>query len=242
MARYVIENNKITRVCQRLADGGSIYTLSYLEGSIIRGNVMDDCKIAFGGLYLDEGSGGFVAIENNIATETVYQAYFYHVVGDYSDREQACAAVMKNNYFKTGSVEDEEYKRIWDTAGILPPAEDSRFTVSADPETVGGTVRVSGDTARAGEIVTVTAEAEPGYILKEFTSNSADVVFYEENGVYKMIMPDANEVIGALFVQEDQESETVPSDGCKSVVGFSSSVVLAAGAAAVAVVLKKRED
>ncbi len=67
-----IEYNHIHRVMQLIQDGGGIYTLGQQPGTVIRGNVIHDCRqspFACGagqrGIYLDEGSGPFL-IENNL--------------------------------------------------------------------------------------------------------------------------------------------------------------------------------
>ena len=226
MERYVIENNKISKVCQRLADGGSIYTLSLMPGSIIRGNVMDDCKVQFGGLYLDEGSGGFIAIEDNIATSTVHTPYFYHLVAGYTDRQADAAAAMKNNYFKTRSAGDATYEEIWNNAGLLSLAADRTFAVAADDAIVGGTVSVAPGTARAGEIITVTASANSGYTLDKITAERNDVIFFEDGELVKMIMPDATEVIGAVFTSNNNTGSGTgngSNSGGSSGSGSSSS-------------------
>lgn len=215
MERYVIENNRISRVCQRLADGGSIYTLSLMPGSVIRGNVMDDCKIAFGGIYLDEGSGGFVAIEDNIATESVHQAYFYHVVANYGDREKECSGVMWNNYFKTGSTEDPEYKRIWDAAGVLPLGEDRTFSVAVEAESENGSIRVDTDAARVGDAVVIIAAPENGYMLDTLTADGEEVTFFAYGDGMAMIMPAANVTVSATFKTKPAETtpvETTPAE------------------------------
>ncbi len=64
--RYVIEYNNISSTMQRLHDGGSIYTLGYMKDSIMRGNMMTDSPHFSGGIYFDEGSGGFEVISENM--------------------------------------------------------------------------------------------------------------------------------------------------------------------------------
>lgn len=77
----VIENNIIQCVMQQLADGGAIYTIGHLNGTI-RGNIVrhmirtgsagevgNGGKIS--GIYLDEKSGGWL-VENNIVSECEY--------------------------------------------------------------------------------------------------------------------------------------------------------------------------
>ena len=118
-ARYVVENNHISVTMQRLKDGGGIYSLSLMPGSIIRGNYMHDSKNFFGGIYNDEASGGFVTISDNITTSSVYDPYFYHNVGGYyPDRAAQTEAVMTNNYDQQDSG-DAKYDQIKANAGLL---------------------------------------------------------------------------------------------------------------------------
>ena len=49
----------------RLQDGGGIYTLGNMPGTIIRGNHIHDNPGVPGGIYLDEGSG-FIEISGNV--------------------------------------------------------------------------------------------------------------------------------------------------------------------------------
>ena len=71
--RNVIAYNHVHDVMKMLADGGGIYTLGYQPGTIVRGNHIHDLKRGkwaerggpIYGLYLDQGSKGFV-IEKNV--------------------------------------------------------------------------------------------------------------------------------------------------------------------------------
>ena len=58
-----IEHNHIHHVMQPMADGGGIYTLGNLPGTIIRGNHVHDNP--GGAVYSDEGSG-FIEITGNV--------------------------------------------------------------------------------------------------------------------------------------------------------------------------------
>ncbi|NLX13479.1 MAG: hypothetical protein GXY44_07480 [Phycisphaerales bacterium] len=61
-----IEYNHIHHVMHPLRDGGAIYTLGNMPGTIIRGNhIHDNPGLPGGGIYLDEGSG-FIEITNNV--------------------------------------------------------------------------------------------------------------------------------------------------------------------------------
>jgi|GEM_PF-1409302 len=53
----LIERNHVHHVMQVLNDGGGIYTLGNMPGTVIRGNHIHDNPGIPGGIYLDEGSG-----------------------------------------------------------------------------------------------------------------------------------------------------------------------------------------
>ena len=75
-----IEYNHVHHVMQIMNDGGAIYTLGYQPGTIIRGNVVHDTanRSQIFGLYLDQGSTGFL-IESNVIyrvpTEPVWDVW-----------------------------------------------------------------------------------------------------------------------------------------------------------------------
>lgn len=120
--RYVIENNDISTVCQRLADGGAVYTLSNMPGSKLNGNYMHDAPVKFGGVYFDEATGGFDEISNNI-TYRVNTDYFYHLVGGLTDRQEAMQALWDSgNYLGVAPEDpraDETYRAVVANAGTL---------------------------------------------------------------------------------------------------------------------------
>ncbi|MHB8972465.1 MAG: right-handed parallel beta-helix repeat-containing protein [Pirellulaceae bacterium] len=60
-----IESNHIFAVMNRLQDGGGIYTLGNMPGTIIRDNHVHDNAGVPGGIYLDEGSG-FIELCGNV--------------------------------------------------------------------------------------------------------------------------------------------------------------------------------
>lgn len=104
--RYVFENNDISSCMQRLNDGGAIYTLSNMPGSIIRGNYIHDVPNPYGAIYLDEATGGFVDISENVVFD-VYSPYFYHDVG-YPARRQECQDAQHDNFFTNGAPENPD--------------------------------------------------------------------------------------------------------------------------------------
>jgi hypothetical protein len=61
-----IEFNHIYDVMKVRHDGGCIYTLGRQPGSIIRANHLHDSHAPYGGVYLDEGTGGFEVTGNLI--------------------------------------------------------------------------------------------------------------------------------------------------------------------------------
>lgn len=129
MARYVVENNHITKMMQRLYDGGAIYTLSYMPGSVISGNYISEVSAPFGNIYLDEGAGGFVEISENICTSDNYRPYFYHSVEGnfYNEYKNACASLLEtgNNFMDVDSSDDPLYELIKTRAGQV----DAPYTV-----------------------------------------------------------------------------------------------------------------
>jgi hypothetical protein len=82
----VCEYNHIHHVMGERWDGGAIYTLGNMPGSMIRGNLIHDNSGWPGGIYLDEGSG-FIEVSDNI----VYN------VGQRSDRVRPSVATNYNN-------------------------------------------------------------------------------------------------------------------------------------------------
>ena len=115
-----IEFNHIHHVMSRLHDGGGIYTLGNMPGTIIRGNHIHDNPGAPGGIYLDEGSG-FIEITGNLV---------YHVSTpmNYNNRAQNRIATCKehDNFFgdefaKPPAELPEAAKKVADEAGPEPP-------------------------------------------------------------------------------------------------------------------------
>lgn len=60
-----VENNHIHDVMLELWDGGAIYTLGEMPGTVIRGNHVHDTRGFPGGIYLDEGSG-HIEVSGNV--------------------------------------------------------------------------------------------------------------------------------------------------------------------------------
>ena len=62
---HTIEANHIHDAMLELFDGGAIYTLGCMPGTVIRENLIHDCIGIPGGIYLDEGSAD-IRVERNV--------------------------------------------------------------------------------------------------------------------------------------------------------------------------------
>jgi len=87
-----IRNNLIYDCMQTLSDSGGIYTLGYQPGSVIEGNIIHGIPRAQGnaesnGMFLDEGTKGFI-IRNNVMFNTEQSSLRFH---------QADTNVVENN-------------------------------------------------------------------------------------------------------------------------------------------------
>ena len=131
-ARYVIEDNDISYCMQRLKDGGAIYTLSSMPGSMIRGNFIHDVANEYGAIYLDEGTQGMEDISNNVVYN-VYNPYFFNdKFGLFQDLDNEAAEVIHDNFWTTGAPEDESneiFQAIRTNAG---PFDDMEAPVLED--------------------------------------------------------------------------------------------------------------
>lgn len=105
--RYLIENNNITNCMNRLNDGGAIYTLSNMPGTVIRGNFIHDIPAPYGAIYLDEGTGGVVDISHNVVYN-VWRPYFYHTVAHYAQYEKESQEAQHDNFFTAGEPTNPE--------------------------------------------------------------------------------------------------------------------------------------
>ncbi len=121
LERIVIENNDVHDVMQHLYDGACIYTLSYMPGSIISGNLVYNSRHF--GIYNDQGSGGYSEIAENIMYKCNYGAYYYHNMQNlYTARMKATEKSMYGNYFEWESSTDEYYNYVRNRAGTLDTA------------------------------------------------------------------------------------------------------------------------
>jgi hypothetical protein len=103
-----IESNYIHHVMQSMHDGGSIYMLGNMPGTVIRANHVHDCPGAPGGIYLDEGSG-FIEIVGNLVYNVTPMSYN----NTNQDRKATCNE--HDNFF--GGKPDEN-KSLVDQAGL----------------------------------------------------------------------------------------------------------------------------
>ena len=115
-----MESNHIHQVMNPLQDGGGIYTLGNMAGTVIRGNHIHDNPGVPGGIYLDEGSG-FIEITGNVV-------YNVRTPMNYNNRNQNRIATCNehDNYFGTGADRgtSPEAKKIVDQAGLMPEYRD----------------------------------------------------------------------------------------------------------------------
>ena len=117
-----MEFNHIHGVMKPLQDGGGIYTLGNMAGTIIQGNHIHDNRGAPGGIYLDEGSG-FIEVTGNVV-------YDVRTPMNYNNRNQNRIATCNehDDFFGIrpggpprgpGKVE-----KIIDKAGLMPQYRD----------------------------------------------------------------------------------------------------------------------
>ncbi len=151
LERIVIENNDVHDVMQYLYDGACIYTLGYMPGSVISGNLVYNSRHF--GIYNDQGSGGFAEMAENIMYKCGYGAYYYHNMNSlYTARMKATEKSMYNNYFEWEASEDEHYNFVRNRAGTLDTAVMGKFAPASlvseaakeyTPEISDTTVRLS---------------------------------------------------------------------------------------------------
>ncbi|MFB9278785.1 S-layer homology domain-containing protein [Cohnella cellulosilytica] len=150
----IIRNNYIHKVMQQLHDGAAIYTLSMMEGSLIEGNWIHDVPGWPGGIYLDEGTGGFT-LRNNLIYD-VSKPYHYNDVGMVGRQE---TNQIQTNYFGIAPDNPSFPTHVAANAGIQP----------AYLEGMPALIAAASDFARAGEVLTI-----PG---KRFGASAGTVAF-----------------------------------------------------------------
>lgn len=110
-----IEYNFIHHVMQTMHDGGSIYTLGNMPGSVIRGNHVHDNPGTPGGIYLDEGSG-FIEVTGNLVYN-VTKAMNYNNMA-----QSRTATCNEHDNFFDGKPED--VPAVVEKAGLEPAYRD----------------------------------------------------------------------------------------------------------------------
>jgi hypothetical protein len=117
-----IEYNHIHRVLTKLDDGGSIYTLGNMPGTVIRGNYIHDNPFPersrrWGGrgIYLDEGSG-FIEVTGNLVLRSPNPMFFHNMP---QNRDATC-----KEHGNLIDVNPPEAKPIVDRAGLEPAYRD----------------------------------------------------------------------------------------------------------------------
>jgi hypothetical protein len=127
----LIERNHVFDVMNRLCDGGCIYTLGLQPGTIIRGNHLHDVhrsSLAQGapnnGMFIDEGSKGFLFEENVIYNTSAELVRFNQCQKDWH--------TWKNNHFGDPATVKQAGKGIIGKAGPQSPYRD-RFRAPRKP-------------------------------------------------------------------------------------------------------------
>ena len=112
------EFNHIHNVMLQRNDGGGVYCLGNMPGSVIRGNVIHDDVGRPGGIYLDEGSG-FIEVTGNVV-------YNVNKSMNYNNRVQNRIATCHehDNYFDIAPTERSFPKVVSDKAGLEPEYRD----------------------------------------------------------------------------------------------------------------------
>lgn len=109
----LIEANHIHHIMTMLHDGGGIYMLGNMAGTIIRGNHIHDNGAAFpGGIYLDEGSG-FIEVTGNVV-------YGVHTPMNFNNMPQDRIATCNehDNWFGDKLESNPDIRQVTDNAGL----------------------------------------------------------------------------------------------------------------------------
>ena len=113
----LIASNHIHHVLQKLKDGGAIYTLGNMPGTVIGWNHLHDNPGVPGGIYLDEGSG-FIEVTGNLV-------YRVETPMNYNNRAQGRNATCRehDNFFNVvpGKQSPPAIKNLVEQAGIQLP-------------------------------------------------------------------------------------------------------------------------
>ena len=118
-----IESNYIHHVQQKLNDGGGIYTLGNMPGTIIRGNHSHDNGGIPGGIYLDEGSG-FIEITGNVVYNVAKPMNYNNKAQNRIDTCNEHDNWFGDEYAKDVAKLPTEAKKVIDGAGLQPKYRD----------------------------------------------------------------------------------------------------------------------
>ena len=88
-------NNYIENIMNYMFDGGAIYTLGRMDGSVIKNNYINKVNNDYGGIYLDNGSQGFT-VTNNVLS-SCHRNWIYKGNKNY----------IYNNYTSSGAVQPD---------------------------------------------------------------------------------------------------------------------------------------
>jgi hypothetical protein len=113
-----IEYNHLHHISQKMGDGGGVYTLGNMAGTVIRGNYIHDNKQFFGGIYLDMGSG-FIEVTGNVVNNVVVPMYYNN---KYQNRHETCNE--HDNCFDCKLADHPKFQQVIDSAGIEPQYRD----------------------------------------------------------------------------------------------------------------------
>ena len=113
-----VEFNHIHHVMQELHDGGGVYTLGDMPGSVIRGNHIHDNRGIRGGLYLDEGTG-FLEVCNNVVHGVPRGINLNN-----HTRDRVATCKLHDNFLGDTARTTPEARKIVDDAGIEPEFRD----------------------------------------------------------------------------------------------------------------------
>jgi hypothetical protein len=112
------EYNHICNVMLERNDGGAIYTIGNMPGSVIRGNLIHDDTGRPGGIYLDEGSG-YIEVTGNVVYNVSRAMNFNNRV---QNRIATCPE--HDNYFDIKPTDRGFPKAVADKAGLEPAYRD----------------------------------------------------------------------------------------------------------------------
>lgn len=158
---HTVRYNRVTNACSVFSDGGLVYMLGSMPGTVVSDNYLTDCP-GYGGIYFDQGSAG-ITVENNVlancknwllgdtaelgAEGSEYVAPYYRVV--------------RNNY---ADKADWAYRLSGAVTGNRDTTSTIQEAVLYDPAAPGGAVTSVIQNAGLGEGYKALADAD-GVVL-----------------------------------------------------------------------------